>query len=91
MNQKIIKSENFDTTDSLLSDKSKPAPIRSGYFITREGRKFLTSLGYEAQDERRQFAAGLLHDFASTLKEIVKAEMLEEMRKRIDNLETMYR
>jgi hypothetical protein len=90
--KKLIKSENFNTTEEQFFNRGdKEKLIRSEWFINREGRKLLSHLGYEDKDEKRQFAASLLHDFAATLKAIVKEELLEEMRNRIENIDTFYR
>lgn len=89
--KKIIKSANFNTLEENFSQDEKQELVRADWFISREGRKLLSHLGYEDKDEKRQFAAALLHDFAATLKAIVKEELLEEMRERIENINTFYR
>jgi len=86
----IIKSENFETTEDIFGTEQTPKQVSSNWFMTREGRRLLSKLGYE-KDERGQFAGKLLHDYAATLKELVRQEMLEEMRKSIKNIETFYR
>lgn len=87
---KKIESDNFETIDTGVTGKEE-TPIRSGWFINREGRKLLSKLGYEPKEERTQFAAQLLHEYSSVLKEIVKQELLEEMRNRIESIDTFYR
>jgi len=86
----IIKSEHFETTEDVFGTEQEPKPVSSSWFMTREGRRLLSKLGYE-KDERGQFAGALLHDYAATLKEIVRQELLEEMRKSIKHIETFYR
>jgi hypothetical protein len=87
---KKIESENFDTVDTGISLTREGKTISSDWFIVREGRKLMSKLGYES-DEKGQFAGELISDFARTLKEIVRQELLEEMRKSVNHIETFYR
>lgn len=83
---KIIQSDIFNTKKVTLLGKVLNEPISSYEFITQG----FSGINKDLSVNSESFKIAL-YDFAATLKAIVKQEMIEEMQKRIDNLDTFYR
>jgi hypothetical protein len=79
-----IESKFFNThkTD-LFGNVRKETVIGRDNFIYEAGRQLLELIN----DDNFQDA---IHDYSRTLCAIVKYEMLEEMKKRIDNIDAFY-
>lgn len=85
---KAIKSDFFNTLDfDLMGNVVPDSIIPSRDFIRYAGRIFLE----ENKINDSSTAENMLHDFAYVLREIVKQELLHEMRERIKNIDTFYR
>lgn len=84
MENNNLKSDFFDTrATDLLGNIIIDKTVSSNEFI-REGAHILTSLLNSVHYGRA------LYDYANIIKELVKQEMLTEMRKRIDHINTFY-
>ena len=75
----IFSIKATDLLDNILSDKT----ISSYHFMIFESKKL------EAVKDKKNFS-GYLWEYSAILKALIKNEMLIEMQKRIENLDTFY-
>jgi len=85
MANQLIDSKFFNTCQKDLSGCIKAETVISRNDFIYEAGRFLVANKSEIEN-----FGELLHDYSRTLCAIVKYEMLEEMKKRIDNIDTFY-
>ncbi len=82
---KAITSDIFDVIDTGISGKKTPTQITSNNFIYDAGRKLL-----EINKTDPDKLPEILREYAFVLKDLVKSEMLEEMKRCVNNIDTFY-
>ncbi len=91
---KNVSSDFFNTNQQDLDGNFADENIRSRDFILDAGKKLMNILGYDLSaaslDEKTKQAGKAIYDYATTLKALVKQEMLKEMQDRIKNIDTFY-